>query len=130
MPGTVARMTRPSSLLRAHTPDHTPPTALGGPAVRGSVQVVARPCWAVALPGVLSAPLAPEAWPHPPAVPRVPPPVASQRTSACAALAPARHPTVSVQRLPYGEERGAAVLRCCAGLRVCSPPRSLLPYWV
>jgi len=47
-------------------------------------------------------------WTHTPAVPLVHTPVASQRTSAFAALEPARHATVSVQRLPYGDDIGAA----------------------
>ena len=51
MPGTLGSMTHPASLLRAQAPDHDPPTSLGCPSVRGSVQVVARPCWALALPG-------------------------------------------------------------------------------
>src|SRR5919198_4091373 len=104
MPGPLGSMTHPASLLRAHAPDDNPPTSLGAPSVRGSVQVVARPCWALALPGVISAPLSPDAWTHTPAVPLVPTPVASQRTSAFAVLEPARHATVSVQRLPYGDD--------------------------
>jgi hypothetical protein len=111
MPGTLGSITHPSSLLRAHAPDQDPPTSLGCPSVSGSVQVVASPCWALALPGVLSAPLSPDAWTHTPAVPLVPTPVSSQRTSAFAALEPARHATVSVQRLPYGDDIGAAVIR-------------------
>src|SRR5215467_5336604 len=107
MPGTWGSMTHPSSLRRAPAPDQDPPTSLGCPSVRGSVQVVARPCWALALPGVISAPLAPDAWPHTPAVPLVHTPVASQRTSTFAALQPARHATVSIQRLPYGDAIGA-----------------------
>src|SRR5262249_1622779 len=110
MPGPLGSMTHPSSLLRAHAPDHDPPPSLGGPSVRRSVQVVARPCWAVALPGVLSALLSPDAWTHTPAVPLVHPPVSSQRTSAFAALEPARPATGSVQRLPHGDAIGAAVI--------------------
>ena len=49
---TSVGVTRPSSLVRAHAPDHDPPTAFGCPSVRGSVQVGASPCWDVALPGV------------------------------------------------------------------------------
>src|SRR5215471_589175 len=130
IPGPLGSITHPSSLLRAHAPDHDPPTSLGCPSVSGSVQVVARPCWALALPGVISAPLSPDAWTHTPAVPLVHTPVSSQGTSAFTALEPARHATGSVQRLPYGDDVGAAVMRSCAGLRVCSPPRSLLPQWV
>ena len=111
MPGPLGSIPHPSSLLRAHAPDHDPPTSLGCPSIGGSVQVVARPCWALALPGVLSALLSPDAWTHTPAVPLVPTPVSSQRTSAFAVLEPARHATGSVQRLPYGDDIGAAVIR-------------------
>ena len=38
-------------------------------------------------------------------------------------------PQQSVQRLPYGRFHGAAVVRLCSGLRVCSPPRSLPPQY-
>jgi len=110
IPGPLGSMTHPSSLRRAHAPDHDPPTSLGCPSARGSVQVVARPWWAVALPGVLSAPLSPDAWTHTPAVPLVHPPVSSQGTSAFTALEPARHATGSVQRLPHGDDIGAAVI--------------------
>ena len=130
MPGTLGSMTHPSSLLRAQAPDQDPPTSLGCPSVRGSVQVVASPCWALALPGVLSAPLSPDAWTHTPVVPLVRIPVPSQRTSAFAASETARHSPVSVRRLRYGDDIGAAVIRSCSGLRICSPPRSLLPPWV
>ena len=111
MPGPLGSITHPSSLLRAHAPDHDPPTSLGCPSVRGSVQVVASPCWALALPGVISALLSPDAWTHTPAVPLVHTPVSSQGTSAFTALEPARHATGSVQRLPYGDDIGAAVIR-------------------
>jgi hypothetical protein len=110
MPGTLGSITHPSSLLRAHAPDQDPPTSLGCPSVSGSVQVVASPCWALTLPGVISALLSPDAWTHTPAVPLVHTPVSSQRTSAFAALEPARHTTGSVQRLPYGDDIGAAVI--------------------
>jgi hypothetical protein len=110
MPGTLGSITHPSSLLRAHAPDQDPPTSLGCPSVSGSVQVVASPCWALALPGVLSALLSPDAWPHTPAVPLVPTTISSQGTSAFTALEPVRHTTGSVQRLLYGNAIGAAVI--------------------
>jgi hypothetical protein len=111
IPGPLGSITHPSSLLRAHAPDHDPPTSLGCPSVSGPVQVVASPCWALALPGVISALLSPDAWTHTPAVPLVHTPVSSQGTSAFTALEPARHATGSVQRLPYGDDIGAAVIR-------------------
>ena len=42
---------------RTHAPDHRPPTASGCPLVGGSSQVVA-PCWTMALPDFIPAPLA------------------------------------------------------------------------
>src|SRR5262249_8563915 len=101
----------PSQLLRAHAPGQDPPTSLGCPSVSGSVQVVASLCWELALPGVISANLSPDAWTYTPAVPLVHTPVPSQRTSAFAMSGAARHSTRSVQRLPYGRYDGAAVIR-------------------
>ncbi len=69
-----------------------------------------KPCWEMALPGVISANLSPDAWTYTPAVPLVPMPVTSQRTSAFAMSGTARHSTLSVQRLPYGRYYGAAVI--------------------
>ena len=111
IPGPLGSITHPSSLLRAHAPDHDPPTSLGCPSVSGSVQVVASLCWALALPGVLSAHLSPDAWTSTPAVPLVHTPVPSQRTAAFAMSGAARHSTRSVQRLPDGRYDGAAVIR-------------------
>jgi hypothetical protein len=103
-------MTPPSSLVRAHAPGQDPPTSLGCPSVSGSVQVVASLCWELALPGVISAHLSPDAWTSTPAVPLVHTPVTSQRTSAFAMSGTARHSTLSVPRLPYGRYYGAAVI--------------------
>ena len=51
-------VTPSSSLVRAHAPDHPPPRASARALRAGSLQVVASPCWAMALPDVISAILA------------------------------------------------------------------------
>ena len=71
-----------SSLLRAHAPDPHPPSSSALASFGGSLQVVASPCWMVALPDVISASLFLDAWPPTPASPLVLLPVSSQRTSA------------------------------------------------
>ncbi len=68
------------------------------PSVSGSVQVVARPCWELALPGVISENLSLDAWIHTPVVPLVHIPVASQRASAFAVPGMARHSTCDPYR--------------------------------
>lgn len=101
---------------------------LGWRSGRQAVQGAARPCWRAGLPGVLSAKLSPAAWSPPPALLLVPLPVPAQATSACAHLGAARHHAP----MPYGDcctggLLEAADLHSCAGLWVCSPPRSHLP---
>ena len=71
------------------------------PSVGRSLQVVASPCWEMALPGVISANLSLDAWTHTPAVPLVHLPVTSQRASAFAMSGPARHSTCD----PYSDFR-------------------------
>jgi len=95
---------------------------------RQSLQVAAKPCWREVLPGVISAHLSPDAWSPPPALLLVPLPVTSQETAAFANLGAARQHA----HMPYGDFctgvlLGAADMRSCSGLWVCSPPRSLLP---
>lgn len=95
---------------------------------RQSLQVAARPCWPEVLPGVISANLSPDAWSPTPALLLVHLPVTSQETSAFANLGAARQHA----HIPYGDFctgilLGAADIRSCSGLWVCSPPRSLLP---
>jgi hypothetical protein len=77
-------MTLPSSLLRAHAPDHNPPVVFSRPSSDRSLPVVVRPGWVMAFPGVLSAHLSPHAWTRTPGLPLVRIPVSSQGTSACA----------------------------------------------
>ncbi len=82
--------TPPSSLLRAHAPDQIPPSGFGSPYSTESSQVVVSPCCKMALPGVISATLSPDAWTLTPALPLVQTPVTSQETSAFAASRQAR----------------------------------------
>ena len=82
--------TPPSSLIRAHAPDQIPPSVFGGPYYTGSLQVVVSPCCKMALPGVISATLSPDAWTPTPALLLVHLPVTSQETSAFAESRPAR----------------------------------------
>jgi hypothetical protein len=82
--------TPPSSLLRAHAPDQIPPSGFGSPYSTGSLQVVVSPCCKMALPGVISATLSPDAWTLTPALLLVHLPVSSQETSAFAESRPAR----------------------------------------
>ena len=56
----------------------------------------------MALLGIISANLSPDAWTHTPVVPLVHIPVSSQETSAFATSGPARLPTTSALRLLYG----------------------------
>jgi hypothetical protein len=95
VPTTAVGVPRPSSLLRAHAPDHVPPPCFGCPAVRGSRQVAASPCCAVVLPDVLSAQLSPRAWPPPPAARVVPMPVSSHTTAAFPPCGPGRRSPIS-----------------------------------
>ena len=72
----------PSSLLRTHAPDLHPPTSSALASSDRSLQVVASPCWMVALTDVISVNLSLDAWPPTSASPPVPLPVSSRRTSA------------------------------------------------
>jgi hypothetical protein len=93
----------------------------------GSVQVAVSPCCAGDLPDVISAGLSPGAWTPTPAVPAVPVLVTSRGASAFPPFGRGRHATGPVQRLRYGTDLGAVVMRCGSGLRFCLPSRSLPP---
>ena len=85
--GVISRITSegitpPSSLIQAHGPDQNPPAAFGFPYCGWSLQVVASPCWEMALPDVISAILAWVLGPLPRGVPSVLLPVPSRKTSA------------------------------------------------
>jgi hypothetical protein len=60
---TSAGVTRPSSLLLAHAPDHSPPRGSARCSSARSLQVAASPCWKVVLPDIIPAPLAQELGP-------------------------------------------------------------------
>src|SRR5262245_46520530 len=95
VPTTSVGVTRPASLLRAHAPDHVPPTFLGYPSCRGRRQVAAGPCCAVVLPDVSSAHRSPHAWLPTPVARVVHMPVSSQTTSAFPPLGTGRRSTIS-----------------------------------
>jgi hypothetical protein len=97
------------------------------PSACGSLQVVASPCWTLALPDVRSANLSLRAWTPTPAARVVHLPVSSHTTTAFPTLGPGRRLTTSIQRLPYGLVFEAAIILLCSGPPICSPPRSLLP---
>ena len=67
-----------------------PPSASGSPRYGGSLQVAVSPCWAQALPDVISANLSLRVWTPTPAAPRVHLPVSSPRTLAFPAFEPGR----------------------------------------
>jgi len=82
---TTSKGTTPSSsLLRAHAPNHLPPSALRASASysRWSLQVAVSPCWRVVLPNVSSACLSQDAWVMIPAAHQVHMPVSSLMSSA------------------------------------------------
>jgi hypothetical protein len=122
--------------LRGHYPSFITPTgSCAGPrpshlprfpSVGRSLQVVASPCWAMALPGVISENLSLDAWTYTPVVSLVHIPVTSQRASAFAASGRARHSTYD----PYsdfctGDLTGLqSVLNVQASRFACHPDRS------
>ena len=88
-----AGVTPPSSLIRAHAPDHCPPPASGFASCEGSLQVAASPCCATVLPDAISADLSVRVWTPTPVAPRVLAPVSSPRTLAFPAFEPGRRIT-------------------------------------
>jgi len=79
-------VTPASSLLRTHAPNLGPALASGCPSCKRSLQVAASPCWAKALPGVVSANLSLRAWTPTPVAPVVQVPVTSHETTAFSEL--------------------------------------------
>ncbi len=75
-------VTRSSSLIRTHAPDQNPPADFGVTLYGRSLQVIASPCWKLALPDVISVDLSLDAWIHTPAPSKVPVPITSLGTSA------------------------------------------------
>jgi hypothetical protein len=95
--------------------------------VDGSLQVVASPCWEMALPDVISTSLSPGAWTLTPALHMVHVPVSSHVASAFPVLRTGRQSAMTVQRLPHGTDFGATAIRLPSGPWICLPPRSFLP---
>ena len=87
-----------------------PPPGFGIASRRWSLQVAASPCWAQALPDVISADPSSRVWTPTPAAPRVLLPVASPRTLAFPALGPGRRVAASRQPLLSGLNFEAAVI--------------------
>ena len=86
----------PSSLIRAHAPDHNPPFNFAFGYFERSLQVAVSPCWKMALPGVISAILVWVLGPLPRGAPSVHLPVSSRTASASphrAQVRRARHPS-------------------------------------
>jgi hypothetical protein len=121
-------VTPPSSLIRTHASDQIPLTGFGSPYSGESLQVVVSPCWEVALPSVISAI---RVWVHGPlprSAPSVHIPVSSRETSAFSASGSARHSTtIRTATSVRGRISELSVILSCSGLRICSPPGSLLP---
>ena len=87
----------PSSLIRAHAPDQIPPNASSSPSAVGSLQVVASPCWGMALPNIISAILVKSLGPIPRHVSWMHLPISSPRTSASQNGKEVRHVGISLQ---------------------------------
>ena len=113
-------ITPSSSLIRAHAPDHPPPSASGSPSAAGSLQVVTSPCCEMALPDIISAILAQVLGPLPRRAPRL-------RVSASSPRTPVSPQSRRVRRAnipPHGSFRGdidfeAAVIRSPSSSRAC-----------
>ena len=87
-----------------------PPYGFGMASHARSLQVAASPCWAQALPDVISADPSLRVWTPTPAAPRVHVPVASPRTLAFPALGSGRRFGESRRLLLPGLDFGAAVI--------------------
>ncbi len=93
-----------------------PSQLLGCPSVAGSWQVVASPCWEMALPDIISAILAWALGPIPRRVPRLLLPISSPRTTASRHGKRVRHTEISL-RCNFNREPSfeAAVIRSPSG---------------
>ena len=121
-------VTPSSSLVRAHAPDHPPPRASARALRAGSLQVLASPCWAMALPDIISATLVQVLGPIPRRAPRLHLSIPSPRTPASPHGKRVRRADLS----PYGSFRGepyfvAAVIRSPSGSCTRSASRLLRP---
>ena len=90
--GTLLPLHRSYGLMRQTC---CPPSSFGIASHGGSLQVAVSPCWAQALPDVISANPSPRVWTPTPAAPRVHAPVTSPRTLAFPALGPGRRVAIS-----------------------------------
>ena len=123
-----AGITPPSSLLLAHAPDHNPPADFSCPYFDGSLQVVANPCWSVALPGIISAILIWVSGPVPRSAPSVLPPVSSRRASASPYRIAVRHARKPRNATSLrGVDFGAVVIPLCSNSHTRSASRLHLP---
>ena len=133
-PTTSKGATPSSSLLRAHAPDPTPftKTSCATLIFSGLRRLLPAPAGRWPFPAFSLRHLSPHAWTYIPVLPLVHLPVSSQETSACTTSGSAR--CNAQQSVPAtsgrGDIAGLSVMLSCAGLRVCSPPRSLLPQWL
>jgi hypothetical protein len=121
-------VTPSSSLIRAHAPDHPPPRASAIALRARSLQVVASPCWEMALPDIISATLVQALGPIPRRAPRLHLSIPSPRTPASPHGKRVRRADLS----PHGSFRGepyfvAAVIRLPSGSCTRSASRLLRP---
>ena len=128
---TSGGVTLPSSLIRAHASDQIPRGSFAFGSSAKSGQVVASPCWKMALPDVISASPSPVAGTHIPAAVLVHVPVTSQDTSAIPTLAAGW--LFLCRDNPHSDFRaerdfGTAVIPLCSGPWVCLPRWSLPPH--
>jgi hypothetical protein len=120
-------ITPPSSLLRAHAPVLLPPHVLVIPSTPGLCRLLSAPAGRRTFP-TLSLRLCPcVLGPLPRRLVRCVDPLLPPRPRPSPRAAQGGAPRCPIQRLPDGALCEAAVMRCCAGPPVCSPPRSLLP---
>lgn len=91
------------------------------PSVSGSLQVVASPCWAMVLPGVISANLSSDAWPLTPAVRMVHALVSSHPASAFSISSVDRH----LARAPAKRLHAGVCFRGCRHFVMFRPPSLL-----
>jgi hypothetical protein len=112
--------TPPSSLLRAHAPGSHPPPSSAFASSGGSLQIVASPCWMVALPDFISASLSLDAWPPTPASPLVPYPFLPR------GLRPSPHyDKVGDLATPMQQLQHGAIFRGCRHSFMFRPPSLL-----
>jgi len=120
---TSESITPPSSLILAHAPDQIPPADFGCPYYDGSLQVVASPCWELALPDIISAILAWVPGPLPRSVLLVLLLASSQKTTASPQTSQVRHTKIT----PAMQLQQGTNSRGCSHSVMFRLPRSLGP---